>query len=1272
MFPRLLLPFFAVLLRATGAAADVPPAPAPASGLTLTARGASSLSFSWTPGGGAARIVVARLTSGLSTAQPQDGTDYEVPAAGIYGSAANDVTGPGNSVVYKGTGSSLTVSGLAAGTAYSFYIYECNGTGAGTEYSTGVALSNVSTLAAAPTGQVSSAALSFGGVQSGNGIRLDYAAAATVAGANGYLLLYKEGTGASLVASELPQDGTTYSAGMVLGEAVLAAVVTSSSQSSSVIAGLLPTRHYSFFWIPYAGSNAAGTNSFNRDGSIGSLYLPSFSGTAVAAGGEAAIISSLCNSIPVSTESDGTQAWRLLLSEGADDDTLPTLIRSLTLTASSSNQMDLAAAIGDVALFAGGEKLGGSVSISATQLQFTGIGSLRIPDNGSLMLSLRLSVKPNVNGGASTGANRDGDRFAFQLSFSNIGTAGEGLSSRFSAFAAISSAATGANVYTVEATRIRFVQEPPAQADPYRTLVPAPGVEAVDAGGNRDVDGFGPVTLLVTGVPVGGTMARTPSAGLATFSGLYFTGSGTATVSASGGGFSTGSYPVAVAAVDILGVYPFAATACSGAALGAAAVAERVAFSSFSSSGIACNNNASPAATVFSGAATWSAALDGARYVQFTATPTPGYVLHPAGLAFEIFRSAAGATQYAVRSSVDGYSADVAAGSIGTGISPVLVPLPAAFAAQAGPLTFRIYAWGGSSGDLRIDNVVLRGSTGFSAATGPYRTSTSGSSGDPSIWEYYNGRSWKPAGTLPLSAPKLTIGAGHSVQLSADLLAGNADTIEVLGVLDAGSRVLGGTRYLAVSGTLRTAHPSGIAGTLPAGVALFADGSTVQYTGSGQPVAAADYYHLDLGAASGPVFPAATIGIRGALLPGGLSAIPDATISFRGSTPQLVPALTYTALEIDNAAGATLSGPAGIGGPLHLLAGTLTLGAHGLSVGTVGGGSAASFVVTNGAGALTVTSVADSVLFPVGASAGTYSPLRLAQPEGIGWSVRVQAGFDGYPVPAGNPLPLLWDITPGGAPAAPAALTFFYPGALWSALPTVHVRHFSGGAWELLPHGTGLAVTAAGGWRSVQLDGQLSFSPFTLSAAAVSLPVTLLRFEGRLLVQGNELYWTTTREWGNRGFRVERSADGRSFTGVGFVPAAGPGGADHLNYRFTDRLQRPGRWYYRLVQEDLDGRRHTSPVIVIGAGAGNGPLLETVFPSPGRGAVSVRLRGGGGGPVLLRILDGSGRALRCRVLHAPAGGLLQEALDPGDLPAGAYLIEASRAGERSVLPLLRH
>lgn len=104
------------------------------SGFSISNAQGDRLSLAFTRGDGTRRIVLARQDLSVN-ATPVDGVDYN--ANGIFGTG--DEVGPpadNNFVVYEGTGSTFTVTGLTPATTYRFAVFEFNGTGTNTFYLT--------------------------------------------------------------------------------------------------------------------------------------------------------------------------------------------------------------------------------------------------------------------------------------------------------------------------------------------------------------------------------------------------------------------------------------------------------------------------------------------------------------------------------------------------------------------------------------------------------------------------------------------------------------------------------------------------------------------------------------------------------------------------------------------------------------------------------------------------------------------------------------------------------------------------------------------------------------------------------------------------------------------------------------------------------------------------------------------------------------------------------------------------------------------------------
>ena len=335
----------------------------------------------------------------------------------------------------------------------------------------------------------------------------------------------------------------------------------------------------------------------------------------------------------------------------------------------------------------------------------------------------------------------------------------------------------------------------------------------------------------------------------------------------------------------------------------------------------------------------------------------------------------------------------------------------------------------------------------------------------------------------------------------------------------------------------------------------------------------------------------------------------------------------------------------------------------------------APLLVTNGTGSLvrTVSGDGQTVLFPVGASATSYTPATLSQ-SGTGledaYSVRVidnlYPSYTAAGVGVGTPVTnqnvkktwLVEEEVPGNSnvtmtlqwPAAEAVANFVSAKA--------HISHYTNGAWDTMPLAS--ASGAGTGANKVSRVGITSFSPFGVSSRANPLPVELMSFTARRTGAVVACTWATASERNSRDFAVERSPDGQAFATLGTVAATG-GSSGVTVYGFHDQLPLPGRAYYRLRQTDLDGAVAYSTLVLV---AGAEMAAPTVVPNPGTGTFALLLPDELAltGPVVVR------NVLGAEVLRLPAG-TAAEALrfDLGEQPVGVYLVQfATAAGRRSV------
>lgn len=220
--------------------------PTTTSSATAGIRSTTSIPISWTNGNGTARIVVAR-TNATTAVAPTGGAGYTVNSAD-FTDALNATTGTNNKVVYNGTGSSVTVTGLTAGTAYNFDVYEYNGTTGTYNYSAATSVGSTSTLATEPSTQTSG--LTFTNV-SATGMTIGW----TSGNGTGRIVVLK----ASGTVDSDPVDGTSYSSSTTFGSGSQIGtgnyVVYANTSTNVTVTGLSSNTTYHVAIYEYNGSS---------------------------------------------------------------------------------------------------------------------------------------------------------------------------------------------------------------------------------------------------------------------------------------------------------------------------------------------------------------------------------------------------------------------------------------------------------------------------------------------------------------------------------------------------------------------------------------------------------------------------------------------------------------------------------------------------------------------------------------------------------------------------------------------------------------------------------------------------------------------------------------------------------------------------------------------------------------------------------------------------------------------------------------------------------
>lgn len=289
--------------------------------------------------------------------------------------------------------------------------------------------------------------------------------------------------------------------------------------------------------------------------------------------------------------------------------------------------------------------------------------------------------------------------------------------------------------------------------------------------------------------------------------------------------------------------------------------------------------------------------------------------------------------------------------------------------------------------------------------------------------------------------------------------------------------------------------------------------------------------------------------------------------------------------------------------PLTVYNGTLTLTEMPAFTSTsyisTGANGRLRFLVPNGS----------STTFPVGRSA--FNPLVITNNTGAAdyFSVMVADGVypNGVSGTAQTTMVVqrTWDINKETANGG-AGVDFVFNWNSGEAVNLVDplVWHHNGRGWVKAEG------TAVMGTNKMTLTGYTgTFSPFSVMSANSPLPLTWGDFTGKLKDDKVLLEWTTLAENHTRDFLVEYRAEGKDWTLLGTVAAAGESNTVK-RYSFLHVNPASGNNTYRLRQRDLDNHSSLSKEIIV-AMKSNGRNADKVSSPALGGMVSLTLQQAG-------------------------------------------------------------
>ena len=206
-------------------------------------------------------------------------------------------------------------------------------------------------------------------------------------------------------------------------------------------------------------------------------------------------------------------------------------------------------------------------------------------------------------------------------------------------------------------------------------------------------------------------------------------------------------------------------------------------------------------------------------------------------------------------------------------------------------------------------------------------------------------------------------------------------------------------------------------------------------------------------------------------------------------------------------------------------------------------------------------------------------------------------------------------------------------------------------------------VTAPGTY-DYQCDPHAGFMTGSFTATGV-LPVTLSGFNVTAQSRKPYLSWTTQTESNTDYFMVRRSYDGKVFTEIGRVPAAGQSSGVR-NYSFSDMdVRNNSRYvYYELRITDRDGKYQLSPIRLFKNNESVTKMITSISPNPvtGAGHLLIQFNADEKSMLQAKVMDITGKQVLATQLSA-SPGVNNGHIHLGDLAAGNYVVQFTLNGK---------
>lgn len=175
-------------------------------------------------------------------------------------------------------------------------------------------------------------------------------------------------------------------------------------------------------------------------------------------------------------------------------------------------------------------------------------------------------------------------------------------------------------------------------------------------------------------------------------------------------------------------------------------------------------------------------------------------------------------------------------------------------------------------------------------------------------------------------------------------------------------------------------------------------------------------------------------------------------------------------------------------------------------------------------------------------------------------------------------------------------------------------------------------------------------------------PVTLTDLSASANGSNVKLNWATASESNNKGFGVYRSNDGVKWAPIGFVAGAGSSSLKQ-SYSYNDGNLADGKYFYRLRQEDFDGKSVFSNIVSVKVSRTSTFTLAQNYPNPASFSTMINYSVPSNARVRITLYDATGRLVKVVEDAQRKAGNYSVMVDASRMKSGLYYYKIEADGQ---------